>query len=119
MGNVKKLSAQSRYEIKLPNGVAGIRGSWYLCSSAGTFFIGGGSGKLAGVGANGAVQLSDIPARHKYDAGTGQVVQVSDSDYDQYLAIFNDMCGSAVGLPGRHIPHFDITCGPTCPTDTD
>jgi len=29
VGNVKKLSAGSRYEIKYPNGVAGIRGSTY------------------------------------------------------------------------------------------
>jgi hypothetical protein len=35
-GNVKKLSAASRYEIKLPDGVAGIRGSLYTVNSRGT-----------------------------------------------------------------------------------
>jgi len=29
IGNVKKMSAASRYEVKLPNGVAGIRGTAY------------------------------------------------------------------------------------------
>lgn len=33
LGNVNKLSAASRYEIKTPNGVAGIRGTRYRMSS--------------------------------------------------------------------------------------
>jgi hypothetical protein len=37
LGNVDKLSAASKYEIKLPNGVAGIRGTRYRISS--TAFI--------------------------------------------------------------------------------
>ncbi len=36
LGNVKKLSAASKYEVKLPTGVAGIRGSTYVMSSDGT-----------------------------------------------------------------------------------
>ena len=35
LGNVNKLSAASKYEIKLPNGVAGIRGTRFRCSSTG------------------------------------------------------------------------------------
>src|SRR6185503_12132199 len=37
LGNVNKLSAASKYEIKLPNGVAGIRGTRFRISS--TSFI--------------------------------------------------------------------------------
>ncbi len=33
LGNVNKLSSASKYEIKMPNGVAGIRGTRYSCSS--------------------------------------------------------------------------------------
>ena len=33
LGDVNKLSPASKYEIKLPNGVAGIRGTKYRCSS--------------------------------------------------------------------------------------
>jgi FecR protein len=33
LGNVNKLSAASKYEIKLPNGVAGIRGTRFRCSA--------------------------------------------------------------------------------------
>lgn len=35
LGNVNKLSAASKYEIKVPNGVAGIRGTWFRMSSTG------------------------------------------------------------------------------------
>jgi len=34
-GNVKKMSAASKYEVKLPNGVAGIRGTIYTLSAEG------------------------------------------------------------------------------------
>jgi hypothetical protein len=34
LGNVNKLSAASKYEIKVPNGVAGIRGTKYRISSS-------------------------------------------------------------------------------------
>ena len=35
LGNVNKLSAASKYEVKVPNGVAGIRGTRYRISSTG------------------------------------------------------------------------------------
>jgi FecR-like protein len=38
-GTVKKLSATSKYEIKIPNGVAGIRGTIYLISSDGELSV--------------------------------------------------------------------------------
>ena len=35
LGNVNKLSAASKYEVKIPNGVAGIRGTRFRISSSG------------------------------------------------------------------------------------
>jgi hypothetical protein len=35
LGNVGKLSAASKYEVKVPNGVAGVRGTRYRISSTG------------------------------------------------------------------------------------
>src|SRR5947209_15179673 len=34
-GNVKKLSAASKYEVKLPNGVAGVRGTHFDIQAVG------------------------------------------------------------------------------------
>jgi len=42
-GYVKKTSAASRYEIKLPNGVAGIRGTLYSISATGVITVYSGS----------------------------------------------------------------------------
>lgn len=39
LGNVNKLSAASKYEIKVPNGVAGIRGTTVLGSAASYFVL--------------------------------------------------------------------------------
>ncbi len=43
LGNVKKLSAASRFEIKLPNGVAGIRGTLFTIGANGTVYCLSGS----------------------------------------------------------------------------
>jgi hypothetical protein len=119
MGNVKKLSAQSKYEIKLPNGVAGIRGSSYLGSSSMNWVTISGHCRIAQVGANGAVQLVEVPAGQKLDSGSGQVLPVSEADMAQYTAIFNDMEESAGRHQGRRIKFIDISCGHTCPVDAD
>src|SRR3954469_25882861 len=50
MGSVKKLSAASKYEVKIPNGVAGIRGSLYELWATGLMKVGVGLGALAWVG---------------------------------------------------------------------
>jgi len=119
MGNVKKLSAQSKYEIKLPNGVAGIRGSSYLGSSSMNWVTISGHCRIAQVGANGAVQLLEVGAGQKLDSGSGQVTAVSDSDMAQYMSIFTDMESSIGGHQGQRIRFLDISCGHTCPVDAD
>ncbi len=55
MGNVKKLSAASRYEVKLPNGVAGIRGTTYVINADGSIYVLVGQVILTYVGSNGQV----------------------------------------------------------------
>ena len=52
-GNVKKMSAASKYEVKIPNGVAGIRGTIYTVSAAGVVQVLVGSVVLAYVGPDG------------------------------------------------------------------
>jgi hypothetical protein len=39
LGNVNKLSAASKYEVKLPNGVAGVRGTEFRMSSTGYIVV--------------------------------------------------------------------------------
>jgi hypothetical protein len=117
MSNVKKLSAQSKYEIKVPNGVAGIRGSWTLGSSAAVWVVGEGNLKYAGMNSSGSVQVWDVHSRQKLDAATGTTENLSDEAFAQYAAIHDNMLASAYGSPGIAIQFIDISCGNTCGLD--
>ena len=44
-GTVKKMSAASKYEVKIPNGVAGIRGTVYDISAEGVVKVSVGLGR--------------------------------------------------------------------------
>jgi hypothetical protein len=96
MFNVKKLSAQSRYEIKVPNGVAGIRGAAGGLSVS-TLQMYSGLGRFAGADANNVLKVSDVHPHEKLDLSTGQISQINDSTFSQDLDIFNNMCASAGG----------------------
>lgn len=71
VGNVKKMSAASKYEVKIPNGVAGIRGTFYFLSSAGVVDVVLGSVVIAVVHADGTVVTKVVTAGFKYDPLTG------------------------------------------------
>jgi hypothetical protein len=76
-GNVKKLSPASKYEIKLPNGVAGIRGTVYDITAEGVVRVASGSMIIAYVGPNGEVITQIVNANQQFDARTGQLVPLS------------------------------------------
>jgi len=73
VGNVKKMSAASRYEIKLPNGVAGIRGTVYDITADGTIRVASGSVVISFVDAQGNVQTRSIMGGQEYNARTDQI----------------------------------------------
>jgi hypothetical protein len=75
-GTVKKLSASSVYEVKIPNGVAGIRGTIYLISADGTVSVLTGEVVVSYV-SNGVVTTKDVPAGYQFDPSTGQVTPIS------------------------------------------
>jgi hypothetical protein len=75
-GNVKKMSAASKYEVKLPNGVAGIRGTIYTLSADGVVQVLVGSVVIAYVGADGNVVTKVVMGGQQFDARTGQVIAI-------------------------------------------
>jgi hypothetical protein len=79
-GMVKKMSAASKYEIKIPNGVAGIRGSVYDFLAEGVIKMQSGSSVLAYTGPNGTVLTQVIMGGQMFDARTGVLTQMSDGD---------------------------------------
>jgi hypothetical protein len=70
-GMVKKMSAASKYEVKIPNGVAGIRGTVYDISAEGVIKVLSGSVVLAYVGPDGTVVTQVVSEAQQFDARTG------------------------------------------------
>jgi len=80
-GTVKKLSAASRYEVKIPNGVAGIRGTIYTLSAAGVVQVLVGQVVIAYTQADGTVVTQVVNGGYQFDARTGLVTPIP--DYEQ------------------------------------
>jgi hypothetical protein len=100
LGNVKKLSATSRYEVKIPNGVAGIRGTVYVVSSSGAVVVLSGSVVVSYVGAGGTVYTQTIVAGQSFNpfvnggqtsttAGPGTITPISPAIQAALLAQYN------------------------------
>lgn len=80
-GNVRKMSAASKYEIKLPNGVAGIRGTLYDIYAEGIIKIFVGSAVAAAVdGKSGNVTTQTVMGGQQYDMRTNQLTPISSAD---------------------------------------
>lgn len=80
-GSVKKMSAASKYEIKLPNGVAGIRGTLYDIYAEGVVKVRVGSVVLAWVDPKtGNVVTQVVSGGQSYDARSGAVTPLSPAE---------------------------------------
>jgi len=80
-GMVKKLNGASKYEVKIPNAVAGIRGTIYTISANGTLDVLVGSVVVAYKDASGSITTQVVKGGERFDASTGQVSPIP--DYDQ------------------------------------
>jgi hypothetical protein len=76
----KKTSAASKYEIKIPNGVAGIRGCVWDVSAEGVIKVFEGSVVLAYVGPDGTVVTQVVMGNQEFDARTGVLTPLPDFD---------------------------------------
>jgi hypothetical protein len=75
-GTVKKLSAGSHYEVKIPNGVAGIRGTSYTISADGVVTVYEGSVVIAYTGPDGKPMTQVVMAGFQFDPRTGQITAI-------------------------------------------
>jgi hypothetical protein len=80
-GNVKKLSASSQYLIKMPNGIAGIRGTTFMLSvgpgGAIDATIISGSMVVSTTNAHGQTTTTVLGPGDQYNFATGQVTQLT------------------------------------------
>jgi hypothetical protein len=79
-GEVKKMSAASKFEVKIPNGVAGIRGTIFDISAEGLIKVLSGSVVLVYTGANGTQMTQVIMGNQMYDARTGTLTPLPNTD---------------------------------------
>ncbi len=97
VGNVKKLTPASRYEIKLPNGVAGIRGTLFWLDSSGHLRVGVGSVVMAHVGPDGSVITQVVNGNQEYDAATQKLTPLAPEAMENLRLILNEVrAGSQV-----------------------
>ena len=82
-GSVKKMSEGSKYEVKIPNGVAGIRGTFYFLSAEAIFRILSGSGVLSYVRENDEAEVHVVPAGSECDGRTGRVTPIPPTILDE------------------------------------
>lgn len=115
-GTVKKLSAASVYEIKVPNGVAGIRGTIYLIGAEGTVFVLTGSVVISYV-SNGAVVTKEVPAGYQFNPSTGQVTQITNPILQQITRLARIFSKYLPNIPGTTYV-FDKTIYNVSPTTT-
>jgi hypothetical protein len=77
-GNVKKMSAASKYEVKLPNGVAGVRGTLFDIQAAGIVRVYIGSMVVAWVDPKTQnVTTQTVMGGQSYDAPNNQISPLS------------------------------------------
>jgi hypothetical protein len=86
-GTVKKLSPASVYRVKIPNGVAGIRGTIYLISADGMLSVVSGSVVIAYVGADGSAQTQIVGAGQQFDIHGGSVTEIPDSTLRSLIGV--------------------------------
>lgn len=80
LGTVKKLSPLSKYEVKIPNGVAGIRGTIYELNASGILRVLSGMVLVSYVGSDNNVVTQQVAAGQQLDMNTGMITPISTTE---------------------------------------
>lgn len=114
-GTVKKLSASSTYEIKIPNGVAGIRGTIYLIGADGVVSVLTGDVVVSYM-MNGSLVTKEVPAGYQFDPTTGQVTPLSNPLLQQLYRLAQIFARYLPNMPAVSYTH-DHTIYNVSPTE--
>ena len=102
-GTVKKLTGASTYQVKIPNGVAGIRGTIYHISADGILSVISGSVVLAYIGSDGNPVTQVVTAGQQFDSRTGKLTSIPLPDQEKWRLAFLPF-QHQVKLPPLHRP---------------
>jgi hypothetical protein len=98
VGIVRKLSTTSRYEVKTPTGVAGIRGTEYSISATGQVYVVSGSIVVVSVRADGSVLTQVVNAGEMFNPATGRVEPTPTETLNRILAELAELRAPEVPL---------------------
>ncbi len=96
-GAVKKQAASSRFEIKIPNGVAGIRGTYFYASAKGLFSCLSGSMVAAHTAADGTPGAQVVNGGSQFNCLTGEAGPIGAAFLSELGALSSDV--SSVATP--------------------
>jgi len=102
-GTVKKLAATSTYEIKIPSGVAAVRGTIYFITAGGVVDVLTGQVVISYV-KNGVPTVVTVNAGEQFNPATGQVTPISNpvleelSEILRWLGIKGHMTGQIINI---------------------
>ncbi len=89
-GNVNKMAAASKYEIKTPKGVVGIRGTRYKISANGDVAVTDGRAVMALTMPDGSVKTFTVDQGNMLAAATGQIRPLSRTETREINELIND-----------------------------
>ena len=92
-GAVKKQAAASRFEIKIPNGVAGIRGTYFFASAKGMFSCLSGSLVAAYTNPDATPGAQVVGGGSQFNCVTRELSAITPSSQSQLNTLVNDVSG--------------------------
>jgi hypothetical protein len=95
-GMVKKLNGGSKYEVKIPNAVAGIRGTIYTINANGQMDVLVGSVVVAYKDAGGNIVTQVVSGGQRFDASTGQITNIPNFDQKEMVKATKEQTGPNV-----------------------
>lgn len=105
--SVKKMSASSQYIIKLPNGVAGIRGSKGIIGADGSASMLEGAVVISFIGSNGQPHVVVIHNGFSYNPATGEITSLPEKVIKELKA--DGAYSATLFAQVRYIAQLDIT----------
>jgi len=105
MGTVGKLLDASKYEIKVPKGVIGVRGGTFMVSSAAVLNVLTGSAIIVMVNTDGSMTTRKVMPRQGFDPTTGMVTQLTLEMSPQPLTCEESTKPTGPAAPITGIPH--------------
>jgi len=106
--DVKKMSASSQFIIKIPNGVAGIRGSFGYVDASGEMAMGSGSAVISVVD-NGKATTQVVNAGSQFNPLGGTVTPLPQSILNSFMSTVTALSSSYQSPGGQPTPGHDTT----------